>query len=74
MSHLEALDFFLMPNLPEASDLVLVCIMPNPRDMEIARMLGWYRIPLRSAPKVVAVDYLAFYQPSIFCEDHIWCF
>ncbi len=29
-------------------------------------MLGWYRIPLRTAPKVVAVDYLAFYQPSTF--------
>jgi hypothetical protein len=40
--------------------------MPTPRDMEIARLLGWYRIPLRSAPKVVAVDYLAFYQPSSF--------
>jgi hypothetical protein len=34
--------------------------------MEIARLLGWYRIPLRTAPKVVAVDYLAFYQPSAF--------
>jgi len=40
--------------------------MNNPRDMEIARLLGWYRIPLRSAPKVISVDYLAFYrqQPS----------
>ena len=35
---------------------------------EIARLLGWYRIPLRTAPKVVAVDYLAFYQPSAFGE------
>ena len=50
------------------TDLVLVCLMPAPRDMEIARLLGWYRIPLRSAPKVVAVDYLAFYQPSSFGE------
>ena len=40
--------------------------MPTPRDMEIARLLGWYRIPFRSAPKVIAVDYLAFYQPSTF--------
>ncbi len=30
--------------------------------------MGWYRIPLRTAPKVVAVDYLAFYQPSAFAE------
>jgi hypothetical protein len=50
------------------SSLVLVCLIPSPRDMEIARLLGWYRIPLRTVPKVVAVDYLAFYQPSAFGE------
>ena len=50
------------------TDLILVCIMPTPRDLEIARLLGWYRIPLRTAPKVVAVDYLAFYQPAAFGE------
>lgn len=50
------------------SDLVLVCLLPSPRDLEIARLLGWYRIPLRSAPKVVSVDYLAFYQPAAFGE------
>jgi hypothetical protein len=48
------------------TDLVLVCVIPAPRDLEIVRLLGWYRIPLRSAPKVVAVDQLAFYQPSSF--------
>jgi hypothetical protein len=46
--------------------LILVCLLPNPRDMEIARLLGWYRIPFRTAPKVVAVDTLAFYQPASF--------
>lgn len=50
------------------TDLILVCLLPSPRDLEIARLLGWYRIPLRTAPKVVAVDYLAFYQPSAFGE------
>lgn len=50
------------------TDLILVCLMPTPRDMEIARLLGWYRIPLKSAPKVVSVDYLAFYQPASFGE------
>ena len=49
--------------------LVLVAVMNDRRDFEIARMLGWYRIPLRSAPKVIAVDYLAFYQTSAFKED-----
>ncbi len=51
------------------TSLILVCLLPTPRDMEIARLLGWYRIPLRTAPKVVAVDYLAFYQPSAFGEQ-----
>jgi hypothetical protein len=50
------------------TDLILVVFLPTPRDLEIARLLGWYRIPLRTAPKVVAVDYLAFYQPSAFGE------
>ena len=44
----------------------------NPRDLEIARLLGWYRIPLRTAPKVIAVDYLAFYQTGAF-GDEKWC-
>lgn len=48
------------------TSLILVCLVPTPRDLEIARLLGWYRIPLRTSPKVVAVDYLAFYQPSAF--------
>ena len=55
-----------MPISP--TSLILVCLLPTPRDLEIARLLGWYRIPLRTAPKVVAVDYLAFYQPSAFGE------
>ena len=46
--------------------LILVCVLPSPRDLEIVRLLGWYRIPFRSAPKVVAVDYLAFYQLGSF--------
>jgi hypothetical protein len=50
------------------TDLILIAFLPTPRDLEIARLLGWYRIPLRTAPKVVAVDYLAFYQPSTFGE------
>jgi hypothetical protein len=54
------------------SDLILVAVLNNPRDLEIARILGWYRIPLRSAPKVIAVDYLAFYQTAAF-EDRKWC-
>jgi hypothetical protein len=57
-----------MPLLSPTS-LILVAVMNKPRDLEIARLLGWYRIPLRTAPKVVAVDYLAFYQTSAFGNE-----
>ncbi len=59
---------FIIDLMFRPTDLILVCIMPTPRDLEIARLLGWYRIPLRTAPKVVAVDHLAFYQTSAFSE------
>ncbi len=49
-------------------DLVLVAVVPRPRDLEIARVLGWYRIPLQTAPKTVHVDWLAFYQTAAFSE------
>ncbi len=55
--------------LPPATSLILVSVMKDPRDLEIARLLGWYRIPLRSAPKVIAVDYLAFYQTGAFGNE-----
>ena len=45
---------------------VLVAIMNNRRDMEIARTVGWYRIPVKRAPRQVAADYLAFYQTAAF--------
>jgi hypothetical protein len=51
------------------SDLVLVAILKDKRDLEIARLLGWYRIPLKSAPKTVAVDYVAFYQTARFGDE-----
>lgn len=51
------------------ASLVLVAVMTDPRDLEIARVFGWYRIPLKTAPKVVAVDYLAFYQTKAFGEQ-----
>jgi hypothetical protein len=56
-----------MPVSP--TDLVLVAVLNNKRDFEIARVLGWYRIPFKSAPKTVAVDWLAFYQTAKFGEE-----
>jgi hypothetical protein len=61
-----------MKNVPSQNDLVLVCLLPQPRDLEIARVLGWYRIPLRHAPKVIYTDCLAFYQPASFGKEHQW--
>ena len=61
-----------MNNLPPQSALILVAVMPSPRDLEIARLLGWYRIPLRFAPKVIDVDYLAFYQTGSFGAQQRW--
>lgn len=58
----------VLPN----SALILVTVLPAQRDLDIARLLGWYRIPMRSAPKVVDVDYLAFYQTAAFGKEHRW--
>ena len=57
--------------LPETA-LILVAILPSQRDFDIARLFGWYRIPLKSAPKVISVDYLAFYQTKAFGEAARW--
>jgi len=59
-------------DVPSSNDLVLVCLIPQVRDLEIARVLGWYRIPLKHAPKVIYTDYLAFYQPASFGKEHRW--
>ncbi len=61
-----------MTGYPPETALILVAILPDPRDLEIARLLGWYRIPLRYAPKVIDVDYLAFYQTAAFGESERW--
>lgn len=51
-----------------AEDLILVAVITDPRDLEIARVLGWYRIPVASAPKSLHVDWIAFYQTAAFGE------
>jgi hypothetical protein len=52
---------------PEAS--VLVAVMTRVRDFELARDEGWYRIPVRSAPKFFPPDYVAFYFTRAFKEQ-----
>lgn len=52
---------------------VLVAIMNNQRDLEIARTQHWYRIPVKSAdrliPELEQMQYLAFYQTVVFKRD-----
>jgi very-short-patch-repair endonuclease len=52
-----------------SSQRVLVAVMNAPRDLEIARHEGWYRIPLKRAPRRVGADYLAFYQTKAFGDE-----
>jgi len=53
-----------------ASDRVLVAIMNNRRDFEIARDEGWYRIPVRHAPRsTTEAAVLAFYFTRAFGEE-----
>jgi len=61
-----------MSNILPETALILVAILPSQRDFDIARLFGWYRIPLKSAPKVISVDYLAFYQTKAFGEGRRW--
>jgi len=62
----------IMSNILPATSLILVAILPNQRDFDIARLFGWYRVPMKSAPKVISVDYLAFYQTKAFGEGERW--
>jgi very-short-patch-repair endonuclease len=55
----------------DLSAQVLVAVLNNLRDFEIARQQGWYRIPVKRAPRRVAADYLAFYQTKAF-GDEAW--
>jgi len=61
-----------MNSYPPFTALILVALVPRPRDLEIARLLGWYRVPLRTAPKIINVDYIAFYQSAAFGTEHRW--
>jgi hypothetical protein len=54
---------------PGSGDRVLVAVMNNPRDLEIARTEGWYRIPVKRAPNQVGADYLALYLTGRFSPE-----
>ena len=53
-----------------AADRVLVGVLPNPADFQIARDAGWYRIPAQHAPpSTTDATVLAFYFTAAFRED-----
>jgi len=53
-----------------SSDRVLVAIMNNRRDFEIARDEGWYRIPQEHAPQsTTEAAVLAFYFTKAFADE-----
>lgn len=45
---------------------VLVCVVTRPADLARAREQGWYRVPVRRAPRALAAEYIAFYQTAAF--------
>jgi hypothetical protein len=56
-----------------SSDRVLVAIMNNRRDFEVARDEGWYRIPQKHAPQsTTEAAALAFYFTKAFGEEDRW--
>jgi hypothetical protein len=42
-------------------DRVLIAYMPDPADFVLSQNEGWYRIPLKHAPKGLHAEYYAFY-------------
>lgn len=53
-------------------DRVLVGVMPDPRDLDIARDQHWYRIPARHASDGIHAEYVAFYFTKKFSPDLRW--
>lgn len=66
-----------MPHWQEAEESppeetpVLVAVMNNQRDLQIARDQHWYRIPVKHVPRRLGAEILAFYQTQAF-DDERW--
>ena len=54
---------------PGSGERVLVAVVNNARDFEIARTAGWYRIPVQRAPRQIGADYLALYLTGRFAPE-----
>jgi hypothetical protein len=53
-------------------DRVLVGVMPNPGDLEIAQTQHWYRVPVQRAPTGIHAEVVAFYFTKSFSPDLRW--
>lgn len=53
-------------------DRVLIGVMPDPRDFQIAADHHWYRIPIKHGPKGIHAEYVAFYFTGQFPPDLRW--
>ena len=54
---------------------ILIALIPNHKDWQIANEHNWYRIPVNNAPKIIRENrakYIAFYFPAIFGEKKKW--
>ncbi|MGD8397335.1 MAG: hypothetical protein PVG11_00625 [Anaerolineae bacterium] len=50
-------------------DRVLVAVITRPKDFEIARDPGWYRVPEKKAPRGIFAEYIAFYFTAALGEQ-----
>jgi hypothetical protein len=50
-------------------DRVLVAVMNRPKDLELARSEGWYRLPEKRATAGAFFEYVAFYFTAAFGEQ-----
>ncbi len=53
----------------EANKDGLIAILKEISDLTILKNEGWYRIPVKSAPKRWPPVWMAFYQPKLFGDD-----
>lgn len=51
-----------------ADDRVLIAYVPTPRDFDLIVEQGWYRIPVKHAPKGIHAEWIAFYFGKRFGE------
>lgn len=54
--------YLTAPENVAGSASVLIGVINRPKDLEILYQQGWYRLPVRSAPRYLAAEYLALYQ------------